>query len=115
MARRERGQAVFHEIRSMSAVAALESQATSQIQYFDLGLTLGRLKEFNAQWVPDLYDQCEALGLTFSASKVRRILDVWEPELEAIEEGGGYPETERMFERQMVDMEDAIRTELARH
>ena len=88
-----------------------------RIDLFDLGVALGRLKRFDDQYLRDLYSQCEALGLTFSANKLGRVLESWERDLMILEERGGtYEDTEtaRLFNFQMTDMEDAIRSDLAR-
>ena len=105
-------------LKDSSPVAASGPQATSRIEYFDLGLALARLKQFDAQYVPDLRDQCEALGLTEGTAKFDRIMKTFNKQLDVAEiEGGGedaFLETNKVFDFEMQDMEDAIRIELAR-
>ncbi len=101
---------------SVPQTAAVAPEPRASDQLFDLGVTLGRLKTFDPEQLSDLHRQCKTLGLTFSAARLGRILDVWDEDFARMEERGGSvsAETVQMFDFQMKDMQDAIRSDIAR-
>ena len=93
-----------------------EPVAIARTDYFELGLQLGRARQFDDRVLRDLSDECKKLGLSYSAAKVDHILDTFSQERDEIEiEGGTITETLALFNFQMRDMEDVVRTELVRN
>ncbi len=85
-----------------------------QMEYFQLGLDLGKSYQFDDRLLTDLSQLCHALGLQLSSAKIDRILDSFHEERNNIEvEGGTITKTLALFNFQMGDLEDVIRTELA--
>ena len=93
-----------------------ERQPDSRL-FVELGINLGKLHNgFDAEYLEAAHKQCEMLGLMFSAAKLDRVVKLWNRDYDRMMEDGGTvsDETIQVLKFQMDEIEDAVRSDIAR-